>query len=96
MPTLPLGACEFVAIPLTVHDGGRALDAAEVTVSVAVKPDGVRPVGEDWRTAAWDEGRVTYLIDTTLLAAGWHDVWLRIAAGAETTIRRVRPGLSIQ
>lgn len=72
---------EYVYVPVKA-----GVDLAALPVEVALTTNGAEPVGADWRTAAWDQGRARVLVGP--LPDGRYSVWVRVTATPEVPVMK--------
>ena len=78
---------EYVHVPITSNlDTG---DLNDLTVQLAIVPDGQEPVTGDWKTGTWIGNHAAVLVGpgaTITLTDGTYDVWVKITATPEVPV----------
>ena len=86
VPRIPAISMEYLKVPIT---GPSSVDLVELSVELAIVPDGQTPSSGDWKEGTWIGTAAAVLIGpeaTIQLSRGTYDVYVRITSDQETPV----------
>lgn len=84
IPRIPAISVEYLQVPIT-----GPVELGELTVELAVVPDGQTPDTGDWKAGAWIGSNASVLIGpgaTIPLTRGTYDVYVKITSDQEIPV----------
>lgn len=83
---IPAISVEYLKVPIT---GPSSVDLVELSVELAIVPDGQSPTSGDWKEGVWIGSSAAVLIGpgaTIPLERGTYDVYVRITSDQEVPV----------